>query len=539
MTGSATSRRIRQDKATAGIKLGATPVEVRPDGYRVYEGIARWGNVLAPYPDLDPPRVEFCPIEEVASPRALASAVGIPFTGGPRRVDWDGGVTLPADHAADLITPETAGNATEGAVLAMWRDDTTSPPCVRVRAIAHTKALIDLIENGAIELSLGYRCDEDRTPGYFDGKPYDLVQRGHEYNHLNVVERARSRAPDGRPARLDSSDGLDVLAAKSILDAAVVRRIRSGTLVPGPGPIVMSSPLLPSVAITIPRAKPSYPLNASSTTMRKTKTDKTTAADSTATRTDAAPEMSAEDAALLAQMSPEAQAALGVAVDDAALAEMAAEGDAPAVETAVAAAAEDDAAEMAGGETSGAAPLAAVLAAIEELKARVAAIEGKTDAACAPKMDMTAVPAAPMTDAAKPNLPADKKAPAAMKTDSLLTDPAAIIAATQAAAVKSYNDAAAFVGVVRKDGHSVNTTDEAAGVMLGVIKVHLPALVPMAEECIKSGRTDSLSTLYGQAESIRRDSLINSQADALAEAFTAPAIPGDGIFRAPASMKTN
>lgn len=499
MTGSATSRRIRQDKATAGIKLGATPVEVRPDGYRVYEGIARWGNVLAPYPDLDPPRVEFCPIEEVASPRALASAVGIPFTGGPRRVDWDGGVTLPADHAADLITPETAGNATEGAVLAMWRDDTTSPPCVRVRAIAHTKALIDLIENGAIELSLGYRCDEDRTPGYFDGKPYDLVQRGHEYNHLNVVERARSRAPDGRPARLDAADK--------------------------------------------PRAKPSYPLNASSTTMRKKKTDKTTAADSTATRTDAAPEMSAEDAALLAQMSPEAQAALGVAVDDAALAEMDAEGDAPAVEAEVAAAAEDDAAEMAGGETSGAAPLAAVLAAIEELKARVAAIEGKADASCAPKMDMTSVPAAPMTDAAKPNLPAaaDKKAPAAMstKTDSLLTDPAAIIAATQAAAVKSYNDAAAFVGVVRKDGHAANTTDEAAGVMLGVIKAHLPALVPMAEECIKSGRTDSLSTLYGQAESIRRDSLISSQADALAEAFTAPAIPGDGIFRAPAPMKTN
>lgn len=491
---------IRQDKGAAGVTLGATPVEVRPDGYRVYEGIARWGNVLAPYPDLDPPRVEFCPIDEVASPRALASAVGIPFTGGPRRVDWDGGVTLPADHAADLITPETAGNATEGAVLAMWRDDTTSPPCVRVRAIAHTKALIDLIESGAIELSLGYRCDEDRTPGFFDGKPYDLVQRGHEYNHLNVVERARSRAPDGRPARLDST------AAKS-------------------------------------RAKPSYPPHASSITMRKKKTDKTPA-DSTATRTDAAPEMSAEDAALLAQMSPEAQAALGVAVDDAALsAEAEVEGETPAEEAAEGAegeAAEEAAALGLGAEGSDAKPIAAVLAALAKMDARLSALEG----AAAPKTDEVAA-AMPMTDAAaatKPNLPATaKKAPAAMstKTDSLLTDPAAIIAAAQAAATKTFNDAASFVGVVRKDGHAANTTDEAAGVMLGVIKAHLPALVPMAEECIKSGRTDSLSTLYGQAESIRRDSLVTSQADALVEAFTAPAIPGDGIFRAPASMKTN
>lgn len=487
---------IRQDKGAAGVTLGATPVEVRPDGYRVYEGIARWGNVLAPYPDLDPPRVEFCPIDEVASPRALASAVGIPFTGGPRRVDWDGGVTLPADHAADLITPETAGNATEGAVLAMWRDDTTSPPCVRVRAIAHTKALIDLIESGAIELSLGYRCDEDRTPGFFEGKPYDLVQRGHEYNHLNVVERARSRAPDGRPARLDST------AAKS-------------------------------------RAKPSYPPHAS-TTMRKKKTDKTTA-DSTATRTDAGPEMSAEDAALLAQMSPEAQAALGVGTGEPS--EVIATEDVAAAEGDDAGeAAEEVAAAELGAEESDAKPIAAVLEALAKMDARIAALEGKS-AAPAPKTDDA--PAMPMTDAAAPkpaNLPAaDKKAPAAMstKTDSLLTDPAAIIAAAQAAATKTFNDAASFVGVVRKDGHAANTTDEAAGVMLGVIKAHLPGLVPMAEECIKSGRTDSLSTLYGQAESIRRDSLITSQADALAEAFTAPAVPGDGIFRAPASMKTN
>ena len=241
-------------------------------------------------------------------------------------------------------------------------------------------------------------------------------------------------------------------------------------------------------------------------------------------------------------MSPEAQAALGVAVDDAAMnAEAEVEGETPAEDAAEGAegeAAEEAAALGLGAEESDAKPIAAVLAALAKMDARISALEG----AAAPKTDEAAAPPMPMTDAAapKPNLPAAaKKAPAAMKTDSLLTDPAAIIAAAQAAATKTFNDAASFVGVVRKDGHAANTTDEAAGVMLGVIKAHLPALTTMAEECIKSGRTDSLSTLYGQAESIRRDSLITSQADALAEAFTAPAVPGDGIFRAPASMKTN
>jgi hypothetical protein len=196
--------RTRQDKGPL-VALGATPVEVRPDGYRVYEGTARWGDVLAPYPDLDPPRVEFCPADEVMSVRALASAVGIPVTGGPRMRDWDGTVTLPADHAPDLITPHTAGEATEGSLLAAWRDDTVSPPAMRVRVIAYTAALHRLIEGGTVELSLGYRCDEDRTPGVFNGEHYDLVQRNHEYNHLNVVTRARSRTPDGRAARLDQS----------------------------------------------------------------------------------------------------------------------------------------------------------------------------------------------------------------------------------------------------------------------------------------------------------------------------------------------
>ena len=48
----------RHDKGPA-LRLAATPVEVRPDGRRIYEGTATFGDTLKPYPDLDPPRVEF------------------------------------------------------------------------------------------------------------------------------------------------------------------------------------------------------------------------------------------------------------------------------------------------------------------------------------------------------------------------------------------------------------------------------------------------------------------------------------------------
>lgn len=48
-----------------------------------------------------------------------------------------------------------------------------------------------LWELGKIELSLGYRCTYDLTPGVWNGKPYDAVQRNIRANHLALVDEGR------------------------------------------------------------------------------------------------------------------------------------------------------------------------------------------------------------------------------------------------------------------------------------------------------------------------------------------------------------
>lgn len=460
---------MRQDRGPA-VKLGATPVEVRANGSRVYEGTAAFGDVVAAYPDLDPPRNEFRPADEVMSPAALASLEGLVFTGGPRIREWDGSITLPAEHAEDLLDPDNAHDAIEGAVIRGWREDPADggPPMLRVRVIVHTRAAQDLIESGIVELSLGYLAREDKTPGVHKGVKYDRIQRGHIYNHLNLVTHARSRTPDGRAARLDKAAGL-----------------------------------------------PAYPHPASETSRMDEETKPT--------KTDA-PELSAEDAALLKQMSPEAQAMFGGGAAPAAENETPAEESAEVIE------------EMPAGESSGAVDLAPVLAAIAAIEARVAALEGTVPRADAPPQPDSKDPAAAKKDSAT----MATKTPA---TASLLTNPDAVIAAASAAAskagVESFNKAAAFVAVVRNDGHAAATTDDAATVMLGVIKNNLPDLADMATADIKQGRMDSLAALYKQAEKIRRAGLMRQQEEAIGAVYQDSAAPDtfagndDGILRFP------
>ena len=60
------------------------------------------------------------------------------------------------------------------------------------------------------ELSLGYRCDCEETPGVApDGQPYDAIQRNIRINHLAVVPLARA----GMKARLNC-DGDEIIESE-------------------------------------------------------------------------------------------------------------------------------------------------------------------------------------------------------------------------------------------------------------------------------------------------------------------------------------
>jgi hypothetical protein len=54
-----------------------------------------------------------------------------------------------------------------------------------------SKALAQKIKNGKTELSCGYRCVYDFTPGVWNGQPYDVVQRQIRANHLALVDEGR------------------------------------------------------------------------------------------------------------------------------------------------------------------------------------------------------------------------------------------------------------------------------------------------------------------------------------------------------------
>lgn len=56
---------------------------------------------------------------------------------------------------------------------------------------AFSSTLTALIEAGKRELSAGYRCSYDWTPGQFNGQAYDVVQRNIRGNHLATVKRGR------------------------------------------------------------------------------------------------------------------------------------------------------------------------------------------------------------------------------------------------------------------------------------------------------------------------------------------------------------
>lgn len=57
----------------------------------------------------------------------------------------------------------------------------------------HDERLVEVIESGEMrELSCGYSCKVDHTPGEYNGEQYDAVQTEIRYNHVALVERGRA-----------------------------------------------------------------------------------------------------------------------------------------------------------------------------------------------------------------------------------------------------------------------------------------------------------------------------------------------------------
>lgn len=600
---------VRLDKQ-APVRLGATPIRTTPEGFKVYRGVATYGDVVLHYLDLSPPRDEFVPAEEALSPEAVASLLHQPFSIG---------------HPPELLTAATAREHVVGSVIAAEADLSAKPPALRVDVIVYDAAAQEDIESGRMcELSPGYRCEEEPRLGSHGGRPYQVVQRRRRYNHLSGVARARTVTPDGRPARLDEQGQPAVAAAvgrrvdgvvaapgpvASYRRDAALREADAGALPDGftaalftayaaaPGgwrgwtegaswvafwPVepagagllwtarrgdgeVVGDPVLVPPALRPAETRAYSPHDraaeaqqqAARTTAMADQTANDTAAPATDTpdtdantgsasaaaqpaRLDA---LSPEDAEILKSMSPEAQAAILAAMGAGGMASGESSGPAAA---AVAGEAAEEAAEAAEGTTD----MDKLMAAINDLTARVAAMEGASTegaAAMMPGKPMDKTDGAPaLATATKPK--SKPASAAAIATASAALNPDEVIRTAREEATRvareTFDAQAKLVGLVRTDGHAdVVTASDAAKVMLVTITKHLPRLKSAAEADLKAGRMDAFINTYQQAEDVRREVLLENQGRAVHEALagTAGGERVDGAaaggvlqFRAPA-----
>jgi len=91
---------------------------------------------------------------------------------------------------------------------------------------AVSEAMKTLIEDGKVELSLGYRCDYVENIGMFKGQKHDFEQVNIRFNHLALVDRGRMGA-DVRV--LDHSDikGADMAKSTGAAGSAIAEQFKA------------------------------------------------------------------------------------------------------------------------------------------------------------------------------------------------------------------------------------------------------------------------------------------------------------------------
>ena len=140
------------------------------------------GSQLPGAPDPDRMYRVYRPAEELSDPDAIESFKLIPWI--------DNHVMLGREEDG-LTRPEEKG--VQGVI---GQDVRFDPDAFEHGALLgnlklFSSALADSIDAGKRDLSLGYRCTYDWTPGTFNGEPYDCVQRQPRGNHLASVKQGR------------------------------------------------------------------------------------------------------------------------------------------------------------------------------------------------------------------------------------------------------------------------------------------------------------------------------------------------------------
>lgn len=161
------------------------------DGYLIAEarcvraGIQLYAGDEVGKPDMKVVRVYRAP-EQVSDVASLQTFSHAPIT---------------VNHPAELVTADNVKDLAVGEVstAAKWDGE-----WVHLPLIVKDAAAIQSVEGGKRELSAGYTCELDFTPGVTaDGQAFDAQQKNIKINHLALVDRARA----GSKARIGDAWG--------------------------------------------------------------------------------------------------------------------------------------------------------------------------------------------------------------------------------------------------------------------------------------------------------------------------------------------
>lgn len=133
-------------------------------------------------PDLEPDRIYqvYRPEEELSNQETINSFKLIPWTDEHAMLGSEDEGMLPAEK--------------KGIHGVIGEDVYFDDGYLKANIKIFSEKLASLIEQGKKELSIGYRCLYDLTPGVYNGQQYDAIQRSIRGNHLALVDEGRSGA---------------------------------------------------------------------------------------------------------------------------------------------------------------------------------------------------------------------------------------------------------------------------------------------------------------------------------------------------------
>lgn len=135
------------------------------------------GRQIKGAPDPDKMYRVYRPAEELSHPDCIESF---------RLLPWIDNHTMLGDEDMGLTPAERKGVQGVIGEQVFFEGDT-----LFANLKVFSQSLANQIDAGKRELSCGYRCEWDWTPGTFEGQPYDLVQRQMRGNHIASVQSGR------------------------------------------------------------------------------------------------------------------------------------------------------------------------------------------------------------------------------------------------------------------------------------------------------------------------------------------------------------